>query len=246
MGVVATWRSCSAASSCTRWCTAGSCHGRRWTSWWCWAAGWSAGGLPRCWPAGWTGPLRAFTRGEPCRAAPHRGRVRRPGSRRGGARGTGHGGLSGRQGTAGRTGDVGGPVGQPRENLTFSHAVMRRVRPDHRCVVVTNNFHVLRAAVLARRCGVRGQVVGPRTPWYFWPNATIREFIALVVENWRVNCWFGRWWWRCWWYACWRDPPLTVVRGGRHDGSRSAPSHVAAAPILDREREDGMRVSSNP
>ena len=77
------------------------------------------------------------------------------------------------------------------ENLTFSKAVMDRVRPEHRCVVVTNNFHVLRAALFARRTGVRGQVVGSPTTWYFWPNATIREFVAIVVEHWQVNCWFG-------------------------------------------------------
>lgn len=77
------------------------------------------------------------------------------------------------------------------ENLTYSLAVMDQVRPNHRCVVVTNNFHVLRAALLARRTGVRGQVVGSPTTWYFWPNATIREFVAVVAEHLPVNCCFA-------------------------------------------------------
>ncbi|BAJ31909.1 MULTISPECIES: YdcF family protein [Kitasatospora] len=67
------------------------------------------------------------------------------------------------------------------ENLRFSHAIMAAADPDYRCVVVTNNFHAFRAAVFARREGVRGHVVGSPTAAYFWPSATIREFVALIV-----------------------------------------------------------------
>lgn len=69
------------------------------------------------------------------------------------------------------------------ENLTFSAELMRARRPGYRCVVVTNNFHVLRAAVLARKAKVDGQVIGAPTAWYFWPSATIREFVAVVVDH---------------------------------------------------------------
>ncbi|MFD7732912.1 YdcF family protein [Kitasatospora phosalacinea] len=71
------------------------------------------------------------------------------------------------------------------ENLRFSHAIMAAADPDYRCVVVTNNFHAFRAAVFARREGVRGHVVGSPTAAYFWPSATIREFVAvLVIYRW--------------------------------------------------------------
>jgi uncharacterized SAM-binding protein YcdF (DUF218 family) len=76
------------------------------------------------------------------------------------------------------------------ENLTFSREIMDRVRPDYRCVVVTNNFHALRAGLLARKTKVNGQVVGSPTAWYFWPSATIREFVAITVEYRMVNCCF--------------------------------------------------------
>ncbi|TCP45775.1 DUF218 domain-containing protein [Tamaricihabitans halophyticus] len=69
------------------------------------------------------------------------------------------------------------------ENLTFSKELMREARGDYRCVIVTNNFHVLRAALLARKAKVNGQVVGSPTAWYFWPSATIREFIAVFLEH---------------------------------------------------------------
>ncbi|MFD8497043.1 YdcF family protein [Amycolatopsis sp. NPDC059657] len=69
------------------------------------------------------------------------------------------------------------------ENLTFSAEIMREHKKDYRCAVVTNNFHVLRAALIARRAKVNGQVIGSPTAWYFWPSATIREFVAVLVEH---------------------------------------------------------------
>ncbi|MFF2099847.1 YdcF family protein [Streptomyces sp. NPDC058202] len=73
------------------------------------------------------------------------------------------------------------------ENLTFSKALMEKANPDYRCVIVTNNYHVFRAAVTARRTGVRGHVIGAPTASYFWPSAMIREFVALLVAYRRTN-----------------------------------------------------------
>ncbi|SDZ26502.1 DUF218 domain-containing protein [Amycolatopsis xylanica] len=69
------------------------------------------------------------------------------------------------------------------ENLRFSADIMAEHKPDYRCAVVTNNFHVLRAALIARRAKVNGQVIGSPTAWYFWPSATIREFVAVLVDH---------------------------------------------------------------
>ncbi|MFD7626056.1 YdcF family protein [Streptomyces sp. NPDC059851] len=74
------------------------------------------------------------------------------------------------------------------ENLAFSRAVMEEeTGPDYRCVVVTNNFHAFRAAMTARKAGVNGQVVGSPTARYFWPSATLREFVAVFWEHRLVN-----------------------------------------------------------
>lgn len=70
-----------------------------------------------------------------------------------------------------------------RENLGLSAAIMAEHRPAPRCVVVTNDFHAFRAALLTRRAGLDGQVLGARTARYYWPSATIREFVAVLVEH---------------------------------------------------------------
>ncbi|MER7578678.1 YdcF family protein [Kitasatospora sp. NPDC097691] len=73
------------------------------------------------------------------------------------------------------------------ENLLFSKAVMERAKPDYQCVVVTNNFHAFRAALLARKTGVNGHVLGSPTARYYWPSATIREFAAVFLSHKLVN-----------------------------------------------------------
>ncbi|MFG2653347.1 YdcF family protein [Streptomyces sp. NPDC048436] len=73
------------------------------------------------------------------------------------------------------------------ENLRFSKAIMEKTHPEYRCVIVTNNYHAFRAALTARRAGIRGQVVGSPTAPYFWPTATIREFAAVLVAYKRTN-----------------------------------------------------------
>jgi uncharacterized SAM-binding protein YcdF (DUF218 family) len=68
------------------------------------------------------------------------------------------------------------------ENLTLSRAIMERSRPGYRCMIVTSNYHVFRAAILARRLGVNGQVTGARTASYYWPSAMLREFAAVFLS----------------------------------------------------------------
>ncbi|MEU6841654.1 YdcF family protein [Streptomyces sp. NPDC046716] len=73
------------------------------------------------------------------------------------------------------------------ENLRFSRTMMEEADERYVCVVVTNNFHAFRAAMTARREGVRGQVLGSPTASYFWPSATIREFVAVFWEHRKAN-----------------------------------------------------------
>jgi uncharacterized SAM-binding protein YcdF (DUF218 family) len=73
------------------------------------------------------------------------------------------------------------------ENLLFSKAIMDRSRPGSRCVIVTSNYHVFRAAIIARRVGVDGQVTGAPTAGYYWPSAMLREFAAVFWSYRAVN-----------------------------------------------------------
>jgi uncharacterized SAM-binding protein YcdF (DUF218 family) len=50
-------------------------------------------------------------------------------------------------------------------------------------LVVTSDYHVLRAAMLARSLGTGAQVVGARTARYYVPSAFLREFVAVVVAH---------------------------------------------------------------
>ncbi|MFF8380957.1 YdcF family protein [Streptomyces sp. NPDC015661] len=73
------------------------------------------------------------------------------------------------------------------ENMLFSKELMEADRPGSSCVIVTNNFHAFRAALMARKAGIDGQVVGSPTAAYFWPSATIREFAAVFLQYKVVN-----------------------------------------------------------
>ncbi|MFJ6674956.1 ElyC/SanA/YdcF family protein [Actinosynnema sp. NPDC091369] len=69
------------------------------------------------------------------------------------------------------------------QNLQYSARLLAERGWTGRAVAVTNNFHVFRAAVLARRLRLRMQIIGAPTAWYFLPSAFLREFAALLAQN---------------------------------------------------------------
>lgn len=71
------------------------------------------------------------------------------------------------------------------ENLTFAQQML----PDSTApvTVVTSNYHVFRAALLTRALGLRAQVVGASTVWYYLPGAIIREFAAVMRDHIRIH-----------------------------------------------------------
>jgi uncharacterized SAM-binding protein YcdF (DUF218 family) len=78
------------------------------------------------------------------------------------------------------------------ENLAFTRELLDAEvaagrLEGRRCIVVTNNYHVFRAALMAHQAGVDGQVVGAPTAAYFWPSATLREFAAVFLAHKAVN-----------------------------------------------------------
>jgi uncharacterized SAM-binding protein YcdF (DUF218 family) len=74
-----------------------------------------------------------------------------------------------------------------RENLVLSAAVQAAAGRPGPALAVTNNYHVLRTAVLARELGSDTQVVGAPTARYYVPSAFLREFVAVVVEHKRLH-----------------------------------------------------------
>ncbi|WP_080146918.1 ElyC/SanA/YdcF family protein [Marinilactibacillus piezotolerans] len=65
------------------------------------------------------------------------------------------------------------------ENMKFSAQKMENPATD-KAVFVTNNYHLLRAGIYAKRAGLHADGIGARTAFYFIPNAFIREFIAFM------------------------------------------------------------------
>ncbi|WP_396599359.1 YdcF family protein [Frigoribacterium sp. R86507] len=70
-----------------------------------------------------------------------------------------------------------------RENLVLSGRVLADAGRTGSTLVVTNNYHVLRAALLARDTGSSADVVGSPTAAYYVPSAFLREWVAVMVEH---------------------------------------------------------------
>ena len=67
------------------------------------------------------------------------------------------------------------------QNLLLSGEIAEAHRPGSRVLIVTSDYHVLRAAMLARRVGLSAAATGAETARYFVPSATLREFAAVAV-----------------------------------------------------------------
>ena len=47
----------------------------------------------------------------------------------------------------------------------------------------TTNYHVFRSGLYARFVKMRAVGMGAKTKWYFWPNASVREFAGLLTQH---------------------------------------------------------------
>ncbi|MFD5823129.1 YdcF family protein [Nesterenkonia xinjiangensis] len=66
------------------------------------------------------------------------------------------------------------------QNLRFAQQIQDDAGRSGALLAVTNNYHVLRAALLARKAGLRAEVTGSKTARYYVPSAFLREFIAVM------------------------------------------------------------------
>lgn len=77
------------------------------------------------------------------------------------------------------------------ENMLFSKKIIdsdwQLKKPDSQSkpsiIFSTNNYHVLRGSMYARRVHLKAEGVGAPTALYFLPTALIREYIALLAHN---------------------------------------------------------------
>jgi uncharacterized SAM-binding protein YcdF (DUF218 family) len=71
------------------------------------------------------------------------------------------------------------------ENMRFSAAIINELTggAKYRAQFCTNNYHLFRAGLFAKQAGLNANGLGARTAFYYLPNATIREFAAIVMMN---------------------------------------------------------------
>lgn len=69
------------------------------------------------------------------------------------------------------------------QNMLFSKQLMDELTQGkaYNSIFTTNNFHLFRAGIYARLAGLNSQGIGSKTAFYYWPNAMIREYVAIVV-----------------------------------------------------------------
>ena len=73
------------------------------------------------------------------------------------------------------------------ENMQFSKNIMNNISKNYSCIFVSNNYHVFRASIYARKAGLKANGVGAPTAFYFLPSALIREYIAIIVLYKKIN-----------------------------------------------------------
>lgn len=68
------------------------------------------------------------------------------------------------------------------ENFRFSKKIMDQDSngEKYNAIFATSNYHVFRAALLAKEAGLKTTGIGSKTAMYFLPNAVLREYIAIV------------------------------------------------------------------
>ncbi|PTJ46833.1 YdcF family protein, partial [Mammaliicoccus sciuri] len=66
------------------------------------------------------------------------------------------------------------------ENLVFSMKIMDTYKQHALATIVSNHFHILRAAFLSKKVKMNATVTGGSSKSYFYPNAYIREYLAII------------------------------------------------------------------
>lgn len=69
------------------------------------------------------------------------------------------------------------------ENMLYSKQIIDSIDPDAKVIYATTNYHVFRSGLKARRVKLKATGIGSRTKWYYWPNATVREFVGILTEH---------------------------------------------------------------
>ncbi len=72
------------------------------------------------------------------------------------------------------------------ENMLFSRQLIESREADMKHLHIlfsTSNYHVFRAGIYARKAALKAQGIGAKTKFYFWYNALLREYVAILAMH---------------------------------------------------------------
>lgn len=72
------------------------------------------------------------------------------------------------------------------ENMLFSRQLIESREADMKHLHIlfsTSNYHVFRAGIYARKAELKAQGIGAKTKFYFWYNAMLREYVAILAMH---------------------------------------------------------------
>lgn len=68
------------------------------------------------------------------------------------------------------------------ENMRFSKTKIEKLLfDDYNVIFTTSSYHVFRASIYAKKAHLNAQGFASKDPFYFWANAMIREFVAIIT-----------------------------------------------------------------
>ena len=76
------------------------------------------------------------------------------------------------------------------QNMLFSKELIESREKDilhTRILFSTTNYHVFRAGIYAKKVHLKAQGIGAKTKFYFWYNALLREYAAILAMNKRTH-----------------------------------------------------------
>ena len=68
------------------------------------------------------------------------------------------------------------------ENLKFSKEIAEKEIENPVYLFISNNYHIFRATIYAKKLKMNGYGVGAKTAGYYIPSAFIREYVAIIFK----------------------------------------------------------------
>ena len=73
------------------------------------------------------------------------------------------------------------------ENIKFSTKIIKEKNENPNIAFSTTNYHVFRTGLIASEQNIEAEGIGSKTKSYYWINAFIREFVAILVSEKKSN-----------------------------------------------------------